>query len=318
MRYSLAPMEGVTGYLFRNTFHRFFSGADKYLTPFLSPTQNRVFTKRELQEILPEHNQGLNVVPQLLTKNAGDFLWAAGELKAMGYREVNLNLGCPSGTVAAKGKGSGFLASPVLLELFLDQVFAHADIPVSVKTRLGKYDPEEFEALLGLFNRYPIAELTIHPRVQKDFYRRPVRLESFEKALPDCRNPVCYNGDLTTKDDCRRFAARFPSVGAVMIGRGVIANPGLLAQTRGGQGADKETLRAFVDTLYGAYRQAFGSSRNAMTRMKEVWFYLIHLFADGGDYAKRLRKAAEPSEYEGLVSQIFRELTLLEDAAPRW
>ncbi|NCB63933.1 MAG: tRNA-dihydrouridine synthase family protein [Clostridia bacterium] len=311
-------MEGVTGYLFRNTFHRFFSGADKYFTPFLSPTQNRVFTRRELQEVLPEHNEGLNVVPQLLTKNAGDFLWAAGELKAMGYREVNLNLGCPSGTVASKGKGSGFLAAPGLLELFLDEVFAHADVLVSVKTRLGKYGPEEFEALLELFNRYPIAELTIHPRVQKDFYKHPVRMEGFEKALPNCRNPVCYNGDLATRADCARFASRFPSVGAVMIGRGLIANPGLLSQARGGPGADRETLRAFADALYGAYRQAFGSDRNAMIRMKEVWFYLIHLFADGGDHAKRLRKTAEPSEYELLVTQIFRELPLLEDAVPAW
>ena len=126
MNYYFAPLEGVTGSEFRRAHHRWFPGVDAYYMPFLSPTQDHVFTPRELRNVLPEHNQGFRAVPQLLTKNPEDFLWCAGELAAMGYGEVNLNLVCPSGTVTAKGKGAGMLARPEELDCFLDTVFSQA------------------------------------------------------------------------------------------------------------------------------------------------------------------------------------------------
>ena len=155
----------------RQVHNRWFGGIDRYYAPFLSPTQSHCFGKKELDQVLPEHNEGIHLVPQLLTRNAEDFLWAAGELAAMGYKEVNLNLGCPSGTVVAKGKGSGFLARYEELSAFLDKIFTFCPIAISVKTRLGLTDPEEFGSLLELYNRFPICELTVHPRVQKDMYK---------------------------------------------------------------------------------------------------------------------------------------------------
>lgn len=322
MRYYFAPMEGVTGHLYRNLHHRYFPGVDKYFLPFLSPSQEHSFTKKAFQDTLPENNQGLNTglnaVPQLLTRRAEDFIWAAGELARMGYRAVNLNLGCPSGTVTAKGKGSGFLAFPELLDQFLEEIFASVDLKISVKTRLGIADPAEFPRLLEIYNKYPITELIIHPRVRKDFYKNKVRLEDFAVALPTSRNPVCYNGNLVTAADCAAFSARFPGVDSVMLGRGLIANPALLSQVRGGPGTDKSTLNAFHDDLYQGYYEAFGSARNAMFRMKEVWFYLICLFADNDSYAKKLRKATDILEYKALVAGIFRDLTLLEHTAAVW
>lgn len=168
---AFAPMEGLTGAVYRQAHCRVFGGADRYFIPFITPTQDHRFTKRELREILPEHNRGLTAVPQLLVRKAEDFLWAAGELAAMGWGEVNLNLGCPSGTVVAKGKGSGFLGLPEELERFLDAVFEKPPCAISIKTRLGVKEPEEFGPLLALFRRYPLAELTVHPRVQKDMYK---------------------------------------------------------------------------------------------------------------------------------------------------
>ena len=168
-------MEGLTGALYRQAHCRWFGGVDRYFIPFITPTQDHRFTKRELREILPEHNRGLAAVPQLLVRRAEDFLWAAGELAAMGYPEINLNLGCPSGTVVAKGKGSGFLGLPEELERFLDTVFDAAPCAVSIKTRLGLREPEEFGPLLALFQRYPLAELIVHPRVQKDMYKNTPR-----------------------------------------------------------------------------------------------------------------------------------------------
>ena len=314
MRYDFAPMEGITGALFRRLHHQFFPGVDRYYMPFLSPTRDHVFTPRELREILPENNPDAEVIPQLLTKVPEDFLWAAGELAAMGYQTVNLNLGCPSGTVVAKGKGSGMLADPSALDAFLDAVFSRAPCAVSVKTRLGLSDPEEFGPLLEIYNRYPLAELIVHPRVQKDGYRHPVRLEAFAPILAASRHPVCFNGGLVTTQDCRDLVDRFSGICGVMIGQGLVANPALVRQIRGGPGADWEALRAFHEALFGGYSQLFGSAHNAMMRMKELWAYLIRLFRDSGPYAKRLRKARDPQTFSQAVDAVFQELELLPEA----
>ena len=169
MRYYFAPLEGITDDVFRSLHHRYFPGVDRYYTPFLSPTSDGpAITKKDLRQVLPENNSGFELVPQLLTNQPGPFLQAAEKLKELGYQEVNLNLGCPSGTVTAKGKGSGFLAHPDKLRAFLDEVFEKTPITVSIKTRLGMDDPEEFGPLLELYRQYPIGELTVHPRVRAD------------------------------------------------------------------------------------------------------------------------------------------------------
>jgi tRNA-dihydrouridine synthase len=318
MRYTAAPMEGVTSFHYRRVHARHFPGVDRYYTPFLSPTQHHVFTPKEWKEIAPEHNEGIPVIPQLLTRNPEDFIWAANELARLGYPEVNLNLGCPSGTVVAKGKGSGFLGRPEELDRFLDQIFSAVTLPISIKTRLGLQDPAEFPRLLDIYNRYPIAELTIHPRVQKDFYKRPVHPEAFAAAFAQSKNPVCYNGDLVTVADCAALIERFPTLKAVMLGRGLIADPALIQRLKGGPPATKEQLRAFHHELYHTLAQDFGSHRNAMLRMKELWFYHIHLFEDNARYAKQLRKATDPQVYETIVDQLFRDLPLRPDTRDGW
>ncbi len=318
MEYEFAPMEGITGALYRSTHRRYFPGVDRYFMPFLPVSQHHAFTRRELRDILPQYNEGVPAVPQLLTRSAADFLWAAGELAAMGYREVNLNLGCPSGTVTAKGKGSGFLAHLPELDRFLDEIFSRAPLAVSIKTRLGLRDPEEFPAILAIYNRYPLAGLTIHPRVQRDFYRNSVRMDAFARAMDSSSLPICYNGDLTTAADCAALRSAFPSVRALMIGRGLVANPALAAQAKGGAPASRETLRAFHSALFEGYASAFGSARNAMLRMKEIWFYHIHLFEGGGRYAKQLKKAADPQTFSACTGAIFRELPLRTEAVPGW
>ena len=306
-------MEGVTGYVFRNAHHRYFPGVDKYFMPFLSPSRDHVFTKRELREIIPEHNEGLDAVPQLLTKHAEDFIWAAGELGKMGYRRVDLNLGCPSGPVVAKGKGSGFLADSEGLDAFFGEVFsAGLDVEISVKTRLGLKDEHEFPALLEIYNRYPIAQLTIHPRVRTDMYKNKVNMDAFAGAAERCRCGLCYNGDLVRAQQCAELQQRFPKVEAIMLGRGMIADPTLASKAAGGKGADKERLRAFVEEVYQGYARDFESRRNAMLRMKELWFYLHHLFEGSEGYAKKLKKTNDPDVYEQLVDGIFRELELRE------
>ena len=318
MRYYFAPMEGVTGALFRQVHHRYFPGVDKYYTPFLSPSQDHVFSRRERREIEPGRNEGLNVVPQLLTRRAEDFLWAAEELFRRGYREVNLNLGCPSGTVTAKGKGAGFLGRRAELEEFLDTVFARAGGPISVKTRLGVQDPEEFWALLELYNRYPIVELTIHPRVQKDLYRHPVRREELGRMLAESRNPVCYNGDIVTQRDLEELEGTWKGFEAVMIGRGLIADPAMVSCRQGGPALDRERLGRFLEELYQGYTEEYGGARNAMFRMKELWPYLLCRFQGAEGYGKKLRKARTPGEYEDVARRILDECPLRTETEAGW
>lgn len=310
MEYFFAPMEGVTGALFRRTHHKFFPETDTYYLPFLTPTRDRVFTPRDLRETDPEQNQGFRAVPQLLTRDAGDFCWAANALFDMGYDEVNLNLGCPSGTVVSKGKGAGLLCDLPALEELLDGIFSHSHGPISIKTRLGMKDPNEFSALLELFSRYPIALLIVHPRVRQDFYREPVRRLEFVSIHQDYPGALCYNGGLLTVSDCSSLCHDFPTVHSLMLGRGLLRNPALVRQLKGGPPPNVKELQAFHDELYHSYLDAFRSERNTIFHMKELWSYLGSLFQDSDKLLKQIRKAQDAPHYEGAVNQIFRTLPL--------
>ena len=308
MNYYAAPMEGLTDRVWRQAHQKWFGpagAADRYYAPFLSPPENRVLIKKKMAELAPAANPGAPVIPQLLAKDGKLAAWMIGELRKLGYTEVNLNLGCPAGTVTAKGKGSGMLRDLAKLDAFLAAVFANAEGPISVKTRLGVDKPEEFAAILDIYNRYPLCELTIHPRVMKQLYRGQADREAFAAYLPACTAPVCYNGDVTTVDDLRALEAAFPGLSGIMVGRGLIADPALLRKAVGGPAASREELRGYHDELYHGYTEAFGMASCAVSRMKAHWFYLIHLF-DGADaLEKPLRKAREGWEYETVVNQIF-------------
>lgn len=311
-----APMQGLTTWIYRVHHSRMFGGIDRYFTPFFSPAPEHCVTPRDLRELCPEHNAGLSVVPQLMTRRPADFLWAAGMLADMGYREINLNLGCPSGTVTAKGKGAGLLADPAVLDRFFDEIFAvPPSCAVSVKTRLGIRDEGEFPRLLEIYNSCPLSELILHARVRDDFYRRPARPEAFAAAAAACRLPLCCNGDLITPGDCEAAAARFPKLHALMLARGLLADPALARKLRGGAPASREELQAFTAALYRDYRESYGPGP-AVQRMKELWYYLIHIFDGGERYGGRMRRVSSPADYETLEAAIFHELPLRREALP--
>lgn len=304
MRYYFAPMEGITDSIYRRVHHKYFPGADAYYMPFLSPTVHRQLTNREARELPYADSVGFYAVPQLLTKVSEDFLWAAQQCLDRGYNEVNLNLGCPSGTVVAKGKGSGMLRDLDALDRFLDEIFASAPLPITVKTRIGVNDPAEFPAVLEIYNRYPIQELTVHPRIRKAFYKGDVELDAFRYAYAHSTNPLCYNGDVLSTTQAELLAVEFPDVHAVMIGRGLIGDPGML--TPGGTTLDK--LEAFLEELLEEYLREFGGSRNAMFRLKENWGFLINLFDNHDKLRKRLFKTTDIGEYRQLVREILHTL----------
>jgi len=306
MRYYFAPMEGLTDSIYRRLHHKHFSGVDRYYMPFLSPTIHRSLTHREDRELPMADSVDFCAVPQVLTKVADDFLWAAAVCRDRGYDEVNLNLGCPSGTVVSKGKGSGMLRDLNALDRFLDAVFSSSPLSVSVKTRLGLESAEEFPAILDIYNKYPIKELTIHPRFRKQFYSGSVDMEMFRYAAQNSRNPLCYNGDLTSMAQIEAIAREFPGTGSVMIGRGLVADPGMLCG-----GTDVRALEAFMNDLLEEYTVSFGGARNAMFRLKENWGFLHTRFEGIDKLWKRLRKTTDLAEYRQITSEIFHTLPLI-------
>ena len=307
MKLYAAPMEGITGYVYRNAHHHYFKGIDKYFTPFLTPKKGKGWNSKEKNDILPEHNQGIKVVPQIMTNQAEDFIRIAGQLQEYGYDEVNLNLGCPSGTVVAKGKGCGFLKDTDVLREFFEQVFAKVTVKVSVKTRLGLDDPYEIEELMEVYNQFPLYEVIVHARVHKDFYKKPVNLEAFQKGFLMCCHPVCYNGDIFTVEDYEEFHRIFPAVERVMLGRGLIANPQLAEQISCGESLDKNLWKAFHDEICDGYEEIMSGERNVLFKMKELWNYMIPEFEGAEKMGKKIKKATRLQDYKQIVNLLMEE-----------
>lgn len=313
MNFYFAPMEGLTGYIYRNAHHAFFNHSiNKYFSPFITANQSESFKTRELNDILPENNPGIVLIPQLLTNNAKDFIHTAKKIKLLGYNEINLNLGCPSGTVVSKYRGAGFLSKRDELDAFLDGIFSQAITKISVKTRIGKDQPGEFYELIEIFNKYPIEELIIHPRTQKDFYKNKPNLKIFKEALTLSKNPVCYNGDIFTVNDYKEFSTQFPSVGTLMLGRGLITNPGLIVDILNNTRLEKKLLKDFHNKIYDDYKKVFFGEKNVLYKMKELWLYMILMFSNNEKYLKRIKKSERLYDYDEAVSSLFREQDILE------
>lgn len=330
MKFYLAPLEGITGYVYRKAYQDFFHDVEKYFIPFVEPHRKRDFNAKERKEISRETNRSFYTVPQILTNCAEDFLRTAQALTEEGYDEINLNLGCPSGTVVSKGKGAGFLEFPDQLDRFLDTVCTQAPCAVSVKTRIGRYEAEEFGRLLEIYEQYPLKELIVHPRTREDYYKNIPDWNTFSLALEQQKFPVCYNGDLFSVEDYQKFCKNFPQVDAVMLGRGIIRNPLLVSQIRAQEndqeskeanGSRKtvpkevrkegaaiawECLREFHDRLYQDYQETLSGDRPVLFKMKELWCYQLDLFPDSDKIGKKLKKAQKRGEYEQAVEELFR------------
>lgn len=305
MDYYFAPLEGITGFIYRNVYEKHFGGIDKYFTPFITTNQNFVLKGRDRQGVLPENNAGIPLVPQILSNNAEQFLDMAEKLEALGYREVNLNLGCPSRTVVTKKKGSGFLAYPEELDEFLYEIFRKCPIGISVKTRIGVEAPEEFERLLHIYQKYPLTELIIHPRLQTDYYKNHPHMEVFENSIQRAEAPLCYNGDLFTAEDIRNFTKNYPEIDRIMLGRGILMAPSLLAELNG-EPRDLSKWRAFLEELCEAYEEELSGEKNVLYKMKEHWFYLFQSIPDSANDAKEMKKTKNLSDYKILVKKILR------------
>ena len=310
MKIYFAPLEGITTYIFRNAFNGIYGNVDKYFAPFISPSEKCPMTPKERKDVAPENNANINLVPQILTCKSDCFIDAARELRAMGYSEVNLNLGCPSGTVCAKGKGAGFLPETLELQRFLDDIYAYAEsdnMKISIKTRLGYFNPDEFYDLVDIFNSFPVSELIVHPRIRSDFYKGEPRKEYFKYALERSRIPLVYNGNIFSCKDYSGLTDAFNSdLDTIMLGRGLISDPSLADKLKGS--AAETNLAKFKklhDTLYHEYQKVMSPDINVLYKMRELWSYWQVLFDGKEREFKKLLKAKKYAEYEDAASRIF-------------
>lgn len=292
-----APMEGITGSIYRRAHHRIFGGVDRYYAPFIFTNPKGKISKKDLLEIAPEYNEGCWVVPQLLSNCAEDFIATAHTLKGLGYDEVNLNLGCPSSTVASKGRGSGFLGEKEALKAFLADIFDKTDMKISLKTRIGLNRADEFDDILDIYQAFPVEMLIVHPRIRMDYYSGKPDMEAFEKASARMPFPVCYNGDIFTAAAYERVSQKYSDIRHWMIGRGLLSYPALCREIRGGDCASREELADYYHTMRDEYEVRLQGNKKVVFLMKEFWHYISWILSEEDrqeiDVLMHLRDGAE-------------------------
>ena len=314
MRFYFAPMEGITTYIYRNAHHKHYGGIEKYYAPFVSPGPDQGISMKEAKDVLPEKNLGIPMIPQIMTNRSVDFIKACQVMQNLGYKELNFNLGCPSGTVVSKKKGSGFLAYPDELNHFLEDVFndpmiVNKEVEISIKTRAGKASQEEWPRLMEIYNQYPMKELIIHPRVREDFYKNTPSWESFAHAVEISKVPLVFNGDIFRGPEYLAFVEQFPQIDAIMLGRGIIRNPELAERIQNGDTAadafDKKRFRAFHDELIEEYTEYMYGEKPVLYKMKELWFYMMSMFSEKEKLYKKIMKTNRLDEYRGYMDELF-------------
>lgn len=309
MELYMAPLEGLTTYIFRNAYNKYFGGIDRYYSPFIHGSKTQKMTFRETSDIHPDNNSCI-VIPQVLTSDADAFIRTAEEIKNLGYDEINLNLGCPSGTVVAKGRGSGFLGKPFELDRFLYTILEKVPMKISIKTRIGKNDPDEFYDLADIYKKYDFSEVIIHPRTRSDFYKNTPNLNMFALGYDKITSPVCYNGDIVTVEDYNNIIRRFDKLEKVMIGRGLLYNPGLPKEIRTGEKLLKNNIREFHDELFEEYKIRMSGDKNALYKMKNIWEFMSFGFENSEKYVKKIRKSEKIKDYNDAVHNLFSDCDL--------
>jgi len=308
MKIYLAPMEGITGYNYRNAYREAFADADRYFTPFIS-THKKLGNKVK-DEISPDNNPGINLVPQVMVATGDEYLELERLIGAYGYNELNINAGCPSGTVVTKNRGAGLLKNPDNLERLLTQVFDKNISAVSIKTRIGWENTDEWKKIAKILGEFPFSEVIIHARVREEFYNGHAHRDAMSVANEYIHCPICYNGDLFSAEDIADIEKEYPWLDSVMIGRGLLRRPWLIEEYRRGEKLSEQEQRTqtfeMLNNLFAVYMKKWNSEINTLYHMKELWFHLGESFPDSQKDLKTIRKTKSVAEYNLAVSHILK------------
>lgn len=305
----LAPLRGLTDFTYRNCFARHFSGFDSCIAPFINPQRHSAFKEKHLRDILPENNQGIPIIPQLLHTTPDDFLFLCNRLAELGYKEVNWNLGCPAPMVANKRRGSGFLPYPDEIIALLDTVIPKLPLTLSIKTRLGFNKPEELDVLLPRLNQYPLKEIILHTRLGRQLYTGTTDPDGFKRAKTLTCHKLVYNGDIISLEDFNLLQGSFPETSRWMIGRGAVGDPFLPEKIKTGcldMDHHKERLFHFHEDLYRSYSERLSGAAHILGRMKQVWQYMIQSFPQSAKQLKAINKAKSLTHYQDRINKLFQ------------
>lgn len=303
MKLYFAPLEGITTFTYRNTHSEMFGGVDCYFAPFITPSDNEKVNKKGIRDILPENNIP-KVMPQVLVNSSMSFLKFCKKISEIGYKDININLGCPSSTVVRKGRGSGFLKEPDKLDAFFSEIFDDTDMSVSVKTRIGYSSSDEFEKLMEIYNSYPLSELIIHPRTREDFYKGTPDDGAFCTAYNNTKHNLCYNGDIFKKNDYESKISAFSNLKGIMIGRGAVSNPALFREIKGGKKLTTDELLEFSQRLADNYLAVLGSDIYTLHKLKEIWMYIMWRYPEEKKLLKSIKKSDSLREFMSVIFSI--------------
>ena len=303
----LAPLQGYTEAAYRNAHAAVFGGVDVYHTPFVRIDRGE-FRHKDVRDILPENNRVPHLIPQLIASEMDKTERIIALFIEQGYREMDINLGCPFPMLAKRQCGSGMLPHPDKVETLLKQIEQYPDVSFSVKMRLGWEKPDECLTLLPLLNAAPLTEIIVHPRLGIQQYKGEVNMEGFTAFYEACRHPVIYNGDILTIEDIRCITEKFPKLTGVMIGRGLLANPALGWEYKEGRKLTpeewREKLRALHTAVFQHYEtQIQGGEAQLVTKMKTFWEYFMP--STDRKVLKKIHKSNKLTQYNEAVVKAF-------------
>ncbi|CAM3934914.1 tRNA-dihydrouridine synthase [Flavobacterium sinopsychrotolerans] len=312
MDYTLlsSPLQGFTDFRFRNAQNKIFGGIDTFYSPYIRLNGKMVIKPSYERDLLPENNLDLEVIPQVITNDADEFLFVAKYVRELGYKELNWNLGCPYPMVTKSGMGSGLISNPEKINNILHRAHTESDIIVSMKMRLGYENSEEILDVLPILDTYPIKNIAIHARIGKQLYKGGVNLDAFQHCVDNTKHKLYYNGDITSVAKFHEMQQRFPTIDHWMIGRGLISDPFLPSMIKNNTSeypANKiELFSAFHDTLYDIYSESLSGSTHILLKMYHLWEYFSATFSNPHKILKKIKKAQSIRNYEAAVAEIFK------------
>jgi len=305
-----SPLQGFTDFRFRNAFQRYFGGIDYYYAPYIRLGGKLEIKKKDILDIAPENNQGIKLIPQIMTNDPLEFLFVANQVKQLGYKELNWNLGCPYPMVAKRNLGSGLIKNANQIDRILSDVYANTDITISIKIRLGYEKPDEIFDVLKILEHHPVKNIAIHPRIGKQLYKENADLDAFKKCLAHTTHTVIYNGDISTVNELRMLQSRFPQIGHWMIGRGLISDPFLPSMIKADDAHHPphriDTFAKFHDTLMESYREQLSGDAHLIMKMHQFWEYFIYSFPQKAKLLKKIKKSRKLSTYQAAVKEILK------------
>jgi len=311
MELYLAPLQGLTDWIFRESYYQHIGTFDKTFAPFIRAQGGEFYRPSQCNDILPEHNQLQKPIPQFLGNDAVSFQRFEDLCLEHQYSEVNINLGCPFPVVVKKRMGAGMLSHPTEIAQLFEEIFAKTKLTVSVKCRLGQNDVSEFEQLIPIFNDFPLVEMIIHPRVGKQMYKGEVHYEAFARYASMLKQPICYNGDILNLSDIEKIQALSPQINRFMLGRGILQNPFLLAEIKQQELTKPEKinmLRDFHSSIIERCKEKYSGDLHMLRRFEELWEYHADGFEGGRKIYKQVKKCNTLAKYEGVIFKAINDL----------